>query len=54
MSCEFKSLAKLCDLTYVKEILGFSQGKSFVTRIFRTVIDVHFSFVIVNIVFSFR
>lgn len=29
MSCEIKSLAKLSDLTYVREILGFSQGKSF-------------------------
>lgn len=29
MSCEIKSLAKLSDLTYVQEVLGFSQGKSF-------------------------
>lgn len=27
MSCEIKSLAKLSDLTYVQEQLGFSQGK---------------------------
>lgn len=28
MSCEIKSLAKLSDLSYVQEILGFSQGKN--------------------------
>ncbi len=27
MSCEIKLLAKLSDLNYVQEVLGFSQGK---------------------------